>query len=538
MKSNILAIILAGGLLLTGCENDFDPNLYGTLNPENYPYTESEYTGYMMTCYLPFTTVWTYDMGSAGLQHGWFIPAGGVIRMFDNTTDIAGANNISGWQYLSRADFTKSVYYWRGTVDDANSPNHFPKTAQITRYTEIIGTLEAAPEERLSAEKRNSLLGEARLCRGLMMYYLLHQYGPVRVVLDPTKVSDSETLKNATRPTLDEMCGWIYDDFEFAANNAPETAPDKGRFTADFGRFCLMRHCLNEGSHINGYYQKALDMYDKLKGKYSLFTSGRNPYADQFKLANKFNCEVIAAISCDDSADGNPKHGNMNPFLWLALPTDMVKEDPFPMGGGWSQFFSLNVNFYDTFEDKDLRKETIVTSYKCKDGQTIEKNQIGSRWWGYIINKWPQEGTATFQGHDIPLARWADVLLMYAETQARLKNSVTTEAVNAVNEVRKRAGLSGLSSSATSNVEAFLDAILLERGHELFYEGCRKIDLIRFNKFAQKVYQGKGCMPTHQYMPVPNYAVEQSAQAGVTLEQTYSRDGWEQDLSKANPNQI
>ena len=221
-----------------------------------------------------------------------------------------------------------------------------------------------------------------------------------------------------------------------------------------------------------------------------------------------------------------------------ALPNDMAKENPFPMGGGWIQLYSIDRNFYNTFESTDLRRNTILTSYKSGDGTSIGSAQIGTRWNGYIVNKWPQETMTTFQGQDFPLARWADVLLMYAEAETRLRGSVSQEAVKAVNEVRDRAGLGNLSSSKTANAEAFLDAILLERAHELFFEGNRKIDLIRYNCYAQKMYQCKGCMPTHQYMPVPNYAVEQSKNEGHNLEQTYARDGWEEDKAKANPSTI
>ena len=40
-----------------------------------------------------------------------------------------------------------------------------------------------------------------------------------------------------------------------------------------------------------------------------------------------------------------------------------------------------------------------------------------------------------------------------------------------IRDRRKRAGLGDLPSSATANVEAFLDALLTERGHEMLYEG-------------------------------------------------------------------
>ena len=86
----------------------------------------------------------------------------------------------------------------------------------------------------------------------------------------------------------------------------------------------------------------------------------------------------------------------------------------------------------------------------------MTKNDIGVKWDGFICNKFPVETPGTFQGTDIPLARWADVLLMYAEAKVRLsKAAPTTDAIAAVNEVRNRAGLGDLSSVDTSSAEAF-----------------------------------------------------------------------------------
>ena len=296
-----------------------------------------------------------------------------------------------------------------------------------------------------------------------------------------------------------------------------------------------MKHCLNEGEHMEGYYQRAIDMYNELNtGKYDLFKTGSTPYVDLFKNANKFNKEMIMAVRCSPTADGNPKHGNANPFLMWALPSDVAKGDPFPMGGGWFQAFSMDKKYYDAFESNDGRLKTIVTSYKDKNGVVINKDNLGVRWNGYIINKFPQETMTTFQGTDIPLARWADVLLMYAEAEVRKTGTVpSVAAINAVNQVRKRAGLSDLPSVTTNTKDAFLNAILIERGHEFFYEGNRKIDLIRFNKYAQEMYKAKGIMPTHQYMPIPNYAVEQAISYGKELKQTWERPGWAEDKSKA-----
>ena len=78
-----------------------------------------------------------------------------------------------------------------------------------------------------------------------------------------------------------------------------------------------------------------------------------------------------------------------------------------------------------------------------------------------------------------------------------------------------------------------LDALLVERGHEFWFEGFRKIDLIRFNRYARNNAAIKGEIPTHQYIPLPNYAVDEAAEIGKELVQTYSREGWEADLASA-----
>lgn len=101
---------------------------------------------------------------------------------------------------------------------------------------------------------------------------------------------------------------------------------------------------------------------------------------------------------------------------------------------------------------------------------------------------------------------------------------------------KEQSRIGKLPAVATNTKDAFLDAILIERGHELFYEGNRKIDLIRFNKYAQEMYKAKGVMPTHQYMPIPNYAVEQAVSYGKELKQTWERPGWAEDKSKAQQN--
>lgn len=72
------------------------------------------------------------------------------------------------------------------------------------------------------------------------------------------------------------------------------------------------------------------------------------------------------------------------------------------------------------------------------------------------------------QGNDIPILRYADVILMLAEA-INQQNGPTSEAVGYVNEVRqKHGGLGILSAAATASKEAFDEAIPAERGWEVY----------------------------------------------------------------------
>ena len=541
MKKNIIFIaFLVIGLMMGSCENDFDPKIYGTLNSTNFPKTESDYENYMMVCYIPFSITWGYWLPGGSWQQSFYVAEGGVFRLLDSTTDYCAPFRINGWGgswlNLSSCQFADMTYYGR---DTGTNPNHFEKLREITRFTRVIGEIQEATT--VTEPAKSQLIAEARLLRGLMMYYLMHFYGPVPVIVDPALVQDSTALTNMTRPTLDLMTEYITNDFEYASAYMKETQSEKGRYTADYARFMLMKHYLNEGAHMQGYYQKALDMKAQFTGSYSLFgASGTNPnaYSDQFKIANKFNSEVIMAVSCNSDADGAATGGNFNPFSWYCVPADVAKTTTaggsiatpfFNQGGGWGQNFSVDTKYYDTYESGDNRTNVILTSYINTSYETITSADIGVKWNGYIINKYPIETATAFQGTDVPLARWADVLLMYAEAEVRNSNTAPTqEAINCVNQVRTRAGLPNLSTAATASKEAFLATLLTERGHEFLYEGSRKIDLIRFNVY-RKTMKAYGRTPSSQYFPVPQYAVDQATESYSLLTPIYERPDYNLD---------
>ncbi|MDQ6762139.1 MAG: RagB/SusD family nutrient uptake outer membrane protein [Bacteroidota bacterium] len=114
---------------------------------------------------------------------------------------------------------------------------------------------------------------------------------------------------------------------------------------------------------------------------------------------------------------------------------------------------------------------------------------------GPVILKYPDDDKTVFaHRNDIPLARYADVMLMLAEA-INNQNGPTAEAVALVNEVRaKHGGIGLLPAADVVSMQSFDDAILRERGWDLFMEGQRKMDLIRHGKW-QTALQSVGKTP-------------------------------------------
>ncbi|WP_316836108.1 RagB/SusD family nutrient uptake outer membrane protein [Pedobacter nutrimenti] len=112
----------------------------------------------------------------------------------------------------------------------------------------------------------------------------------------------------------------------------------------------------------------------------------------------------------------------------------------------------------------------------------------------YLYRKFVYEGSSEiinrqYGAIDFPIIRYADVLLMWAE--ALNEQGLTGEAINKVNEVRVRAGIASLNSSAATQVNGQTDLrerIRNERRVELAGEGISYFDELRWGTLKEKVF--------------------------------------------------
>ena len=117
---------------------------------------------------------------------------------------------------------------------------------------------------------------------------------------------------------------------------------------------------------------------------------------------------------------------------------------------------------------------------------------------------------SAFQNNDIVVCRYADVLLMMAEAVNQVDGP--SAAAPFVNQVRKRAVLPDLTSAATVDKAVFSDSLFRERTHEIFWEGLRHLDLVRFGKLTKATFDaaGKPNAILHELLPIPQFAIDAS----------------------------
>jgi len=171
------------------------------------------------------------------------------------------------------------------------------------------------------------------------------------------------------------------------------------------------------------------------------------------------------------------------------LPAD------FGISGAWWGL-RARPQFVDKFPpDNSDKRKMFYTA-----GQSKEIDDMFNFNHGFAVMKWKNvksTGGAGVNGThpdtDQPIFRLADAYLMYAEAVLRGgTGGSTTDALNYVNAIRTAAY--GNTSGNITSGQLTLSFILDERSRELYWEGYRRTDLIRFGQFTGGTYiwQWKG----------------------------------------------
>lgn len=239
-------------------------------------------------------------------------------------------------------------------------------------------------------------------------------------------------------------------------------------------------------------------------------------YLDYYTIARDYSKKLIDLKDRVLPKDFRQVFLNQSKFI-VASNSDMLFEVPFAIGEGdvgWnigikvdggthpygagSNYMNVPPTYYYSFDKKDTRRDVTCGLYfRDKDfkQQMVAVGSISQgKWSREFLNPPPGPSTDKGTGINWPMMRYADVLLMFAESENELNNGPTPAAKEALKRVRQRAFDEADWAEkvdqyigANSTKQTFFDAIVDERAWEFGGEMIRKYELIRWNLYDAKI---------------------------------------------------
>ncbi|MGV3559301.1 MAG: RagB/SusD family nutrient uptake outer membrane protein [Larkinella arboricola] len=343
---------------------------------------------------------------------------------------------------------------------------------------------------------KNALVAEARFMRALVYYHLVRHWGPVPLYL-------TSTTTESPRKPVDEVYASIIEDLQYGEQHLPATPEVFGKPTKWSASSLLAEVYLTRKQWALAK-TKAEEVINSKA--YSLVEiASRDDWNKVFGANVNGTSEEVFYL----------KFNNQYGWEW---PTNLLwSETKFSPFGNYVIYSTLDNKFLNNWDPKDLRKQwDVFTEYENRNTGVIEKLPVSTP---VQFSKWRDPAAPTTIGHanDYPFLRFADVLLIHAEADARANNGPTAAGIESLNKIRRRAygypvtGQSPVDYPATGwDVERFVDTVLTERAYELFMEGKRWLDLKRTDKIKSTILQnlGKEVKDVHLFWPIPQQEID------------------------------
>jgi hypothetical protein len=334
------------------------------------------------------------------------------------------------------------------------------------------GVIENIDNVKTSDATKKMLKAEARVLRAHAYAILYTWFGGV-----PLRKSTDQPADLA-RATDEEMKAFIESEITQSVADLPDPGKEEtyGRLNKGNANGILAKFYLNTKQ-----WQKAADAA-KVVIDFNYYSTTQLAFKDLFKVENEgiTNKEMMLVLPCRNEV------GFGNWYMAGALPaafksTTQVPE--FVYAATMSNFatqYRLRTAFVNSLDAADKRRSLICTSYINQSNVTVSL-ATGDN--ARSFKFWDNTTIGNNGGNDVPLLRYADILLARAEALNELTGAPTPECFTLINQVRTRAGLPNLTLTTTATKENFRDAIFRERGWEFISEGKRREDLIRQGTF-------------------------------------------------------
>ncbi|MBQ8521076.1 MAG: RagB/SusD family nutrient uptake outer membrane protein [Bacteroides sp.] len=388
----------------------------------------------------------------------------------------------------------------------------------VALVNEYLKNIPNAPETVDKAQ----FTAEARFCRALAYYTLLDMFGIPPFI---TERNYSLTPSQLERPALFD---WI--ESELLAIRDALPAPRQGTYgRADQAAVdaLLARMYLNAEVYTGtARYTDCISACNRvITGGYEL----AEDYAELFMADNgqnpRANREIIFPVCFDGST--TQSYGMAAVILGSRSSSEFALV-PAGIGGGWDGFRGTPklVRMFRYQNDEEPKADEILDKrgiffdlHRSIDITTSVTGTFTTEGWAvYKYTNMQSDGqpgkNTTFPDTDFPMFRLGDIYLMYAEAVARGgQGGDMATAVNYVNALRQRAyGDNNHGITADWLQEDNYRNILDERCRELYWEGVRRTDLIRYGLYTSPNYlwtfkggvlNGVGVDSRYNVFPIP-----------------------------------
>lgn len=384
----------------------------------------------------------------------------------------AGIQDFHNMNWSSSNPFLTGLYY--RSMYQITLANDFIKNASD-------GNLSSRGISGTDAETIRKYKAEARFLRAYQYSVLMDLFG------NPPFITDADAIGTVPKQIMrKELFDYVESELKAIESELlPARTNEYGRADQAAAWSLLARIYLNAEIYTGTarytdavtYSEKVIDAGYKLISDYKyLFLADNNLNTDEFILT--INYDGLKTESFGGTT-----------FLTHASTGGAMNAADYGINSGWGGIRTTK-NLPDLFPDltgiADKRAQFFTK------GQNLEINAISEFTDGIAITKFRNKTRSNANGQsldfsdvDFPIFRLGEIYLLYAEAILRGgTGGDAATALNYVNKLRERA-----YGDNTGNVGSIdLNFILDERARELYWEGYRRTDLIRYGKFTTSAY--------------------------------------------------
>lgn len=397
----------------------------------------------------------------------------------------------------------------------------------IARANSVLTGVEPYLETLEGVGKTPQYLAEARVLRAYAYYNLISWFGDVPFYTEPVTIEQYEDERIDKVVILD----FILNEFEDAAADLPWIASERGRVdrAVAYGlkaRAALLGGSLNYGGKANEYFRIAATSAQSVIGQRSLANNFndlfnktgqmkpdvRNELLFELMFSEKGSTKwhwanfgrvsrnygqtgrhptqlIVDTYECIDGKriDESPLYDPQNPFknrdprlrFTFYMHGDTVIGNTNGTESGkikfileaynpTTKFYNYNTGVWEERNNADINSAAAWTSFV----------NAGV---GYLHKKWTYDSVevVTNSTYNVPLLRYSEVLLSYAEAKIEL-NELDESVYEAINFVRNRAGMPDVSADRIGNQEKMRQLVRREKKVETADEGLHLVDMKRW----------------------------------------------------------